>query len=80
MFYSGGILTADRCPNTNLDHAITAVGWGTDKGSDYLIVRNSWGTGWGEKGYIRMEFDTEDKKTFTGACGVLLEPSQPETN
>jgi len=55
MNYSSGILNTTKCP-TSIDHAVAMVGWGTDSatGQDYWIVRNSWGTGWGEAGYIRI--------------------------
>jgi hypothetical protein len=39
---------------TDVDHAIQAVGYGTDKGENYWLVRNSWGGSWGESGYIRI--------------------------
>jgi C1A family cysteine protease len=51
--YTKGIL--NNCGNgSSLDHAITAVGYGTKHGVDYAIVRNSWTASWGEGGYIRM--------------------------
>lgn len=50
--YSGGILKV--CPGT-IDHCVQAVGYGEDGGEKYWLVRNSWGTGWGEKGYIRVQ-------------------------
>lgn len=48
--YSGGIYTA--CSNKQLNHAVQIVGWG----ETYWIMRNSWGTGWGEKGFMRIAF------------------------
>ena len=52
--YNGGIY--DGCKytcNIALNHAVQLVGYGSDSDSDYWIVRNSWGPGWGEDGYIR---------------------------
>ena len=53
--YESGIFDDAASCGTNLDHAIAAVGYGTDSdGTEYFIVRNSWSTYWGEEGYIRM--------------------------
>jgi len=60
--YSGGILNSSEC-GTNLDHAITAVGYG----SNYYIIRNSWGPNWGESGYIRIATESGRSK---GICGI----------
>jgi len=65
--YTGGIL--DSCCGTSLDHAIMAVGYGSENGQDYWIVRNSWGTSWGESGYIRMAAESRG----SGVCGCQLE-------
>jgi len=72
--YKGGILNTNKC-GTNLDHAVTAVGYGTEAGQEYLIVRNSWGPTWGEKGYIRMSLQVGG----SGVCGVLLDSTRPKT-
>uniref|UniRef100_A0A0E0QV57 Uncharacterized protein n=1 Tax=Oryza rufipogon TaxID=4529 RepID=A0A0E0QV57_ORYRU len=55
---------------TSINHAVLAVGYGaTPDNTKYWIVKNSWGTGWGEKGYIRMKRDIAAK---SGLCGIAL--------
>jgi cathepsin L len=54
MAYSSGIFTGCGFNSIDIDHAVQAVGYGTENGKDYWIVRNSWGSFWGEKGYIRI--------------------------
>jgi len=73
--YKGGILSSTTC-GTDLDHAVTAVGYGVESGTKYLIVRNSWTANWGEKGYIRMSLEV----TGDGVCGVLLDSTRPTAN
>lgn len=46
-YYSGGIISSKLC-GVNLDHGVAAVGYGEDDGVKYWLVRNSWGTSWGE--------------------------------
>lgn len=73
QFYSGGVMTGS-C-GTDLDHGIAAIGYGkTSDGTSYWLMKNSWGTTWGEDGYLRMEKDIADKK---GMCGLAMEPSYP---
>ncbi|XVF87344.1 hypothetical protein PTKIN_Ptkin18bG0112600 [Pterospermum kingtungense] len=71
--YKSGVFTG-QC-NTFLDHGVTAVGYGTDDdGTKYWLVKNSWGTSWGEDGYIRMQRDIDAKE---GLCGIAMEASYP---
>ncbi|KAK3121373.1 hypothetical protein QOZ80_8BG0651800 [Eleusine coracana subsp. coracana] len=73
QFYAGGVMTGS-C-GTELDHGIAAIGYGkTSDGTKYWLMKNSWGTTWGENGYLRMEKDISDSK---GMCGLAMEPSYP---
>lgn len=71
--YSGGILSSTDCP-TVIDHAILAVGYGKEGDDWYYIVKNSWGTSWGEDGYIKI-LATEDG---VGICAVNKYVTYPD--
>lgn len=64
QMYKSGILDSLEC-GTAIDHAVTAVGFGSDAGKDYYIVRNSWGSTWGDEGYLKIAAVDGD-----GICGV----------
>jgi len=73
QFYSSGVFTGE-C-GTELDHGVTAVGYGeASDGTKYWLVKNSWGTSWGENGYIRMQRNVD---TVEGLCGIAMEASYP---
>ncbi|XP_065856878.1 senescence-specific cysteine protease SAG39-like [Euphorbia lathyris] len=72
QFYSSGIFTGS-C-GTELDHGVTAVGYGSSSGMNYWLVKNSWGSQWGEEGYIRMQKDIDANE---GLCGIAMQASYP---
>jgi len=69
--YKSGILNSSAC-GTQLDHAITAVGYGVSGGVNYFIVRNSWGPNWGLGGYINIASQEEGHwwAPALGICGI----------
>lgn len=66
--YKSGVYTNPKCPKA-LNHAVLLVGYGYDQKTklDYWLVRNSWGTSWGEQGFIRMV------RNKGSVCGVASE-------
>ena len=79
LAHEGGIFHSKKC-GQNANHAMLIVGYGqetnkkTGKVTRYWIARNSWGTGWGEKGYVRMKRGS-GKKGKRGVCGIARSPS-----
>lgn len=69
MFYSGGVYhaTDDSC-GQGLNHGVAAVGYNNQDSDPYFIVRNSWGPGWGEAGYVKMAIGEG-----SGTCGIANE-------
>ena len=86
-FYSSGVYNG-RC-GTMLDHGVLAVGYGKQEkppqelqfphpfrhDGEFWLVKNSWGTGWGDNGYIKLYRDDD---AGPGMCGILMQASYPE--
>jgi len=70
QLYHSGIYYEPSCSASNLDHGVLAVGYGNE-GGNYWIVKNSWGTGWGQSGYIQMAKDRSNN------CGIATSASYP---
>merc|ERR1712007_165307 len=76
MLYTSGVLKSTTCGET-LDHGVLVVGYDVDEssGEHFWIVKNSWSSQWGEKGYVRMFM--EHGKEVSGTCGMYLDASYP---
>jgi len=59
--YRGGIY--ERCSSNITNHGVVLVGYGSEGGVDYWVAKNSWGTHWGEGGFMRL-------RRGVGECGV----------
>ncbi|EQC27923.1 hypothetical protein SDRG_14344 [Saprolegnia diclina VS20] len=65
-FYKGGVVTS--CPGKRSDHAVLAVAYGTENGTPYYKIKNSWGPNWGDNGYIKLQRNAPN--TYSGMCNV----------
>jgi len=64
--YTSGVIT--KGCGSQLDHGVLAVGYGSDNGQDYFIVKNSWGPSWGDQGFVKIA---------PNQCGITNSASYP---
>ncbi|XP_063755341.1 cathepsin S, ortholog 1 isoform X2 [Eleginops maclovinus] len=71
-FYRGGLYNVPNCDPKFINHAVLVVGYGTAAGQDFWLVKNSWGTAWGEEGFIRI---ARNKNNLCGIASFAVYPT-----
>jgi cathepsin L len=74
QFYQSGVISSENC-GSMVDSAVTIVGYGqTAEGREYWLIKGTWGTDWGEKGYAKIAVADGQ-----GICGINTQASIPFT-
>jgi len=71
QFYNTGVYYEAACSSSQLDHGVLAIGYGTEGTADYWLVKNSWGTNWGQAGFINMSRNRNNN------CGIATAAAYP---
>jgi len=69
--YKTGVYDEPKCSSIKLDHGVLAVGYGGEGGQEYWIIKNSWGTVWGDEGYFKIV------KSSRNMCGIATQATYP---
>lgn len=69
-FYDSGVYSSSQCSADELNHGVLIVGYGTENGQDYWLIKNSWGSSWGDAGYFKLLRGTNE-------CGVAVDDVYP---
>ncbi|XP_014273553.1 procathepsin L-like [Halyomorpha halys] len=69
--YESGIYYEEDCGTQDVNHGVLAIGYGSENGKDYWLVKNSWGEDWGISGYVKM---TRNKNNN---CGIATQATYP---
>jgi C1A family cysteine protease len=69
QLYKSGIYNNPACSSTSVNHCLGIIGWGNDSGTEFWILKNSFGLSWGESGYIRL------LKNGNNFCGITTAAS-----
>ena len=71
MHYSDGVYDDPSCDSSSPNHAVLVVGYGIERGLEYWLVKNSWGTGWGSNGFIKIVRNRNNR------CGIANSNAYP---
>lgn len=73
-YYKSGVITARAglC-SSNINHAVLIYGIGTYAGGKYWMIRNSWGSDWGDRGNFKIHAEMSGP----GLCGINMQVCQP---
>ncbi|XP_032902570.1 cathepsin L1-like [Amblyraja radiata] len=71
QYYKEGIYYDPQCSNQYVNHALLAIGYGIEDGDNYWLIKNSWGTTWGDLGYLKL---AKDKGNHCGIINYIVYP------